>query len=98
MQVELWRLTGGPRQLLKTVKTNSDGRLAAPLLGAEEMLVGEYELIFLAGDYFARHPHLLDGPPFLDRVPVRFGIADASASYHVPLLCSPWAYSVYRGS
>ena len=31
-------------------------------------------------------------------VPVRFGVADAQASYHVPLLVSPWAYSTYRGS
>ncbi len=38
------------------------------------------------------------GDRFLDTVPVRFGIADAGASYHVPLLCSPWAYSTYRGS
>ena len=37
-------------------------------------------------------------PKFLDLVPVRFGIADAAANYHVPLLVSPWAYSTYRGS
>jgi 5-hydroxyisourate hydrolase len=98
MQVELWRLSGGPMQLLKTARTNADGRTDTLMLGPEEMLVGEYELIFLVGNYFAGHPSLLDGPPFLDRVPVRFGIADASASYHVPLICSPWAYSTYRGS
>ena len=27
-----------------------------------------------------------------------FGIADPEAHYHVPLLCSPWSYSTYRGS
>jgi 5-hydroxyisourate hydrolase len=31
-------------------------------------------------------------------VPVRFGVADPEAHYHVPLLVSPWAYSTYRGS
>ena len=77
--------------LLKTVKTNSDGRTDAPLLAASEMVTGEYELVFLVGDYFGSRE-------FLDRVPVRFTIIDATASYHVPLLCSPWAYSTYRGS
>ena len=77
--------------LLKTVKTNADGRTDAPLLSANEMAVGEYELVFHVGDYFGSHE-------FLDRVPVRFTIIDATASYHVPLLCSPWAYSTYRGS
>jgi 5-hydroxyisourate hydrolase len=31
-------------------------------------------------------------------VPIRFAITDASASYHVPLLVTPWAYQTYRGS
>ena len=46
-------------------------------------------------DYFVTH---LEDSPFLDRVPVRFAIADAVAGYHVPLLVTPWAYSTYRGS
>jgi 5-hydroxyisourate hydrolase len=94
MQIELWFLSGPQRKLLKTVRTNADGRTEAPLLGAEEMRSGEYELVFFVGDYFGKQ----STPPFLDRVPVRFGIADATASYHVPLLCSPWSYSTYRGS
>jgi 5-hydroxyisourate hydrolase len=40
----------------------------------------------------------LPEPPFLDHVPLRFGIADRDAHYHVPLLCTPWSYSTYRGS
>ena len=94
MQIQLWSLNGPQRQLLKTVRTNADGRTDAPLLGAEEMRAGEYELVFFVGDYFGKQPE----PPFLGQVPVRFGIADAKASYHVPLLCSPWSYSTYRGS
>jgi 5-hydroxyisourate hydrolase len=93
MQIELWFLTGSQRQWLKTVRTNANGRTEEPLLKSEEMRTGEYELVFSVGDYFAA-----GGPPFLDRVPVRFRIVDANASYHVPLLCSPWAYSTYRGS
>lgn len=77
--------------MLRSVQTNSDGRTEAPLLSGEEMKTGNYELIFFVGDYFGERR-------FLDRVPVRFIIADAAAKYHVPLLVSPWAYSTYRGS
>ena len=97
--IELWRLEqeGGGRRLLRTVRTNADGRTDAPLLAGDEMTAGVYELVFAVGDYFAEQREGAD-PPFLDRVPVRFGIADPTAHYHVPLLTSPWAYSTYRGS
>jgi 5-hydroxyisourate hydrolase len=29
---------------------------------------------------------------------VRFGVSDPLGKYHVPLLLSPYGYSVYRGS
>jgi 5-hydroxyisourate hydrolase len=83
---------------LETVFANADGRTDAPLLVADELKVGQYELVFFVGDYFVSKGGTPGGLRFLDAVPVRFGIADATASYHVPLLCSPWAYSTYRGS
>jgi 5-hydroxyisourate hydrolase len=98
LQIELWSLAGGKSKLLKTVRTNADGRTDQPLLGAEELQAGVYELVFFVGDYFAQKISARAPVPFLDRVPVRFGIADAKSSYHVPLLVSPWAYSTYRGS
>ena len=97
LKLELWRLDPQPR-LLRTAVTNGDGRTDAPLLAAEEMSAGTYQIVFFVGDYFAGKSAGLGQPPFLDRVPVRFGLAEASASYHVPLLVSPWAYSTYRGS
>jgi 5-hydroxyisourate hydrolase len=89
MKIELWSLDRS--KLLKTVVTNSDGRTETPLLAGDEMIAGNYELVFHVGDYFGERR-------FLDRVPVRFVISDAGAKYHVPLLVSPWAYSTYRGS
>jgi 5-hydroxyisourate hydrolase len=94
MRIELWGLDG-KHVLLKAVTTNADGRTDAPLLDAATMAVGSYELLFFVKDYFVTHR---TDSPFLDRVPVRFAIADASAGYHVPLLVTPWAYSTYRGS
>jgi 5-hydroxyisourate hydrolase len=98
LTVELWRLGAheGERRLLKTVRTNADGRTDEPLLASSEVVAGTYELVFVVGEYFAAETG--STIPFLDRVPVRFGIADPSAHYHVPLLASPWSYSTYRGS
>ena len=98
MKIELWSLDGADRLLLTAAKTNVDGRTEQPLLAAEDMSVGQYEIVFFVGDYFAGKSPTLPKTRFLDQVPVRIGIADAGASYHVPLLCSPWAYSTYRGS
>lgn len=89
LRIELHNLTTGT--LLKAVTTNADGRTDPPLLTGDELRPDEYELLFHIGDYFG-------DKTFLDRVPVRFRIADATASHHVPLLCTPWAYSTYRGS
>lgn len=98
LQIELWSLTSDQPKLLKTARTNADGRTDQPLLGPDELKVGFYELIFYVGDYFAQKTSLNPKVPFLDKVPVRFGVADAAASYHVPLLVSPWSYNTYRGS
>ena len=94
--LQLFRLdpSSEERSLLKEVRTNADGRTDAPLLG--ELERGVYEIVFDVGEYFTEEG--LPAPPFLGRVPVRFGVAHPSSHYHVPLLVSPWSYSTYRGS
>ena len=87
--IALARLSDGGRELLAMATTNADGRTDEPLHARLDP--GEYELEFAVGDYFG-------DAAFLDRVPVRFRIADPDAHYHVPLLVSPWSYSTYRGS
>ena len=89
MKIELRHLPSG--KTLKALSTNSDGRTDEPVLGPDEIKEGEYELSFHVGAYFGE-------AKFLDVVPLRFRIADPSQNYHVPLLCSPWSYSTYRGS
>ncbi|MED4963098.1 hydroxyisourate hydrolase [Heyndrickxia coagulans] len=83
---------------LKKAATNSDGRLDSPLLSGEEVEAGKYKLVFSIGDYFRRQEISLPDLPFLEEVPVCFGIADPASHYHIPLLVSPWGYQVYRGS
>ena len=98
LRVDLYALNDGQRTHLKTVTTNADGRTDAPLLAGDAVLVGQYELDFHAGDYFRANGVVLPTPAFVDVVTLRFGIADANANYHVPLVCTPWSYSTYRGS
>ena len=97
MKIELWAIELDDRRLVISARTNGDGRTETPLLTPDEMEPGVYEIIFHVGEYFTARGTVLPKIRFLDLVPVRLGIADAGASYHVPLFCSPWSYSVGRG-
>jgi 5-hydroxyisourate hydrolase len=102
MRITLWRLAAaGAAEApveLKRLVLNADGRADEPLLQGEAMQVGRYRLVFEVADYFRGRGVALPEPPFLDQVPIEFGIADAGARYHVPLVMSPWSYASYRGS
>jgi 5-hydroxyisourate hydrolase len=95
--VVLYRLDGDARTRIAQTRTNDDGRTDAPMIPKGELSRGQYELVFEVGAYFEGKGVRLD-VPFLDTVPIRFGIADAGAHYHVPLLVSPFGFSTYRGS
>lgn len=98
LRIDLFRVDGEARAELKVVTTNDDGRVDQPLLQEGVFEAGVYELVFHAGDYFRHRGVDLPDPPFLDRISIRFGVSDAAAHYHVPLLVTPWSYSTYRGS
>ena len=98
MRVRLYALQGADATLLKELTLNDDGRADAPLLEGEALRSGSYRLVFDVASYFRARGAAMDEPPFLDTVPLDFGLADSLAHYHVPLLASPWAYSTYRGS
>ncbi|RMX02641.1 hydroxyisourate hydrolase [Corticibacter populi] len=99
MKVWFYRVSGGQAQLLREMVLNHDGRSDDPLLEGDELRPGTYRLCFGVADYFRSRGIELPEPPFLDVVPLDFGMADPVAQhYHVPLLTSPWSYSTYRGS
>ena len=102
MGVTLVRLTAeghdDKAHVIRQLTLNADGRADAPLLAGADFQPGRYRLVFEVADYFRARGVALPEPPFLDRVSIDFGLADAAAHYHVPLLASPWAYSTYRGS
>lgn len=97
LKIELFRIEGETRHHLKTLTTNADGRTDAQILPSEEFATGSYELLFHAGAYLDACGTPPEEPRFLDLIPLRFGMSEAS-HYHVPLLLSPFGYSTYRGS
>src|SRR4051812_15021784 len=98
MKIDLYKVEREGPALLKSVTTNKDGRTDEPLLDGDSFTTGIYELDFHVGEFFAVFGGDTVRPRFLDVVPIRFGVAIPGSNYHVPLLCSRWAYSTYRGS
>ncbi|MGB0133656.1 hydroxyisourate hydrolase [Dokdonella sp.] len=95
--LELYRLHEDRRELLIRGLTGKDGRNHSALLSESGMQAGQYELDFHVGDYFATLGVSLSEPRFLDVISLRIGIADANSDLHVPLLVSPYGYSMVRG-
>jgi 5-hydroxyisourate hydrolase len=97
--IEFFKREADAYVLQKTVVTSLDGRADEPLLPVEGAAsLGKYRLVFHIADYFRRIGEHLPDPPFIDRVSVDFAIYEEKDHYHVPLLCSPWSYTTYRGS
>lgn len=98
LKIALYRVSGDARDKLAEMATNADGRTDGPILPQDRFEPGSYELVFFAGDYLRASGQAGAEPLFLDRVPIRFGMSEPDAHYHVPLLLSPYGYSTYRGS
>ncbi len=98
VKIALYRVTADGHQQVAETETNADGRTDAPMLSGPALTAGNYELVFSAGAYLRATGQASGAVLFLDDIPIRFGVPDASAHYHVPLLISPFAYSTYRGS
>lgn len=96
IRITLYRVSGNSHRKIAEAVTNDDGRTDVPLLSGKAFTEGRYELVFGAGDYLRAAG--VSGILFLDEIPIRFGVPDAGAHYHVPLLLSPFGYATYRGS
>jgi 5-hydroxyisourate hydrolase len=98
MTLRLYAGSGQGAELIKTAVTNADGRVDGALLEGDTFKPGRYRLEFEVAPYFKAQSARLPETPFLDRIPIEFGVTDSQQNYHVPLLVSPWSYSTYRGS
>lgn len=97
VRIELLEITAASPRLLASTATAKDGRCPAPLLSGADFRVGRYALTFHVAEYFRGRNVALADPPFIDQALVQIGIAHVEQHYHVPLLITPWSYSVYRG-
>lgn len=98
MRIDFSIFENGAYRKVKTVETNADGRTDGMILKPEETKVGQYELVFHVSEYYAKKGVKLPDPPFVEVVPVRFSVFDTQQHYHVPMLCTPWTCTTYRGS
>jgi 5-hydroxyisourate hydrolase len=95
VRIELLPLDSAAAQVIVRI-TGNDGR-CAPLLVGEDLRAGRFTLTFDTAAYFRARGVALPEPAFIEQAVIRIGIADPAQNYHVPLLISPWSYSVYRG-
>lgn len=100
VRVTLYRLSDDGRPLrLTQALTNADGRV--PDMLERPMVVGTYRLEFdLADDADEVEANRAKGAParLFRRISLDLQIADATRSYHVPLLLAPFSLTTYRGS
>ena len=98
MRIDFSKKEGDAWKLIKTVTADENGRVGEQLMSTQTMEVGRYELLFYVEEYYKKAGVKLSNPAYLDTVPVRIAIFDATQSYHVPLYFSPWSILSYRGS
>lgn len=97
MRVELYRIgADGAAGLVAAGGIARDGLLRHEAL-AQVFAPGFYEARFHVGEFYAGAAGETTAVPFLDVVAYRFGLADGRAHYHLPMKCTPWGYSCFRG-
>ena len=96
MHVELFAISGDSSELIASGSISKTGVLAAPVLN-ERFEPGFYEARFHVADYYRAAIGATAAVPFLDVVSYRFGLAEPEAHYHLPMKCTPWGYSCFRG-
>jgi 5-hydroxyisourate hydrolase len=97
IRIEVHELEPAGPKLLACAVTGKDGRCAGPLIAGEAFRAGRYALTFYVAEYFRARGVGLPVPAFIEDAVIRIGIAHPGEHYHVPLLVTPWSYSVYRG-
>jgi 5-hydroxyisourate hydrolase len=86
----------GGRQVIGKGLIGANGTLGIAALGCTQA-VGTYEVDFGVAEYYRAQAIDLNQTPFLGVVTYRFGLADPAAHIHLPLKCTPWGYSCFRG-
>ena len=97
MKVELYRVGLEEDRRLLASGTIADTGLFAHEALNQVFEPGFYEARFHVADSYRNPVGGKASVPFLDVVSYRFGLADPRAHYHLPMKCTPWGYSCFRG-
>jgi 5-hydroxyisourate hydrolase len=97
MRVELFAVSrDSSLRLIASGSISKTGVLTDPALN-QRFEPGFYDACFHVADYYRNSNGMTAVVPFLDVVCYRFGLADPEAHYHLPMKCTPWGYSCFRG-
>jgi 5-hydroxyisourate hydrolase len=96
MRLRLTRVEPFADLLIEKI-TAADGRCAPAVLEGEAFCAGKYRLVFELAEYFQKQEMVLEKPMFLSQAIIEFHVAP-DQNYHIPLIVTPFSYSVYRGS
>ena len=96
MRVDIIRCDDGA--LLVTGKVGRNG-VVDGIEGRERLFdEGVYEMRLHVADYYRARGTPLPQPAFMEVQVFRFGIADVSQHYHLPVKLTPWGLSCFRGA
>lgn len=97
MKVELFAVAADKTERLIAAGSISATGVLADVALNRTFEAGFYEARFHVADYYRGATGAATAVPFLDVVYYRFGIATPEAHYHLPMKCTPWGYSCFRG-
>jgi hydroxyisourate hydrolase len=91
--VDLFLVSTEPALEVARKATNAGGQ--ATLVAGASLKVGRYELRLAIGDYFRRRGLVPGTSPFFEVVPIRLHLGDPNRHYHVPVVFTPWSYTMH---
>jgi 5-hydroxyisourate hydrolase len=97
MRVDVARFEGEGWTDVASGKVRSNG-VVDGIEGRESLFeIGLYELRLHVAEYYRSKGVKLPEPAFMGVQVFRFGLADASQHYHLPVKLTPWGLSCFRG-
>ena len=97
MEIALFALdAAGGQTSIAQGRIGRSGLLESPML-MKAFAEGRYRAVFQIGKFYKDAQVEMPLVPFLDVVTFDFGVDDPQQHYHLPMKCTPWGYSCFRG-
>jgi 5-hydroxyisourate hydrolase len=96
MRLSLIRIQPFEKRLAECF-TAADGRCAPAVIEGDAFIPAKYRLVFELEEYFLKQGLISGQTAFMSQAIIEFQ-AHPNQNYHIPLVITPFSYSVYRGS